>query len=485
MWDVRYRPLKFVDVLGQEGSVRLLKSRLKNGTALDTSYILSGGHGQGKTSLARILARAILCENLSKDDPEPCNECDNCTTILDDTSTAFTEMDAASRGTIDNIRAIVDDLPFAVFGAVKRIYLFDEAHRMSREAQDVLLKPLEDKKLVGIFCTTEPERIRGTIRSRCEQYAIRKVAREDILVRAKKVLSAEGVEHEDDAVLTVIDYSGGHVRDILNRLEMVSQMGAVNIENVRAYLKLSVISTYYEVLLALDDPAKAVSLVEQACEQVAAEEVASGLAEAAMNSYRLAYGMHTDFTSLDKSLAQKVHARFGAETIRLAEYFLRSRYVTQVSLACDILSWAQAAKHLPVFPVAYAPQPGMTQPPPAPTFQPPVAAPAPSVTSGPPVAAPQAGAQEKPTSVPGNGKSHDPALRFDGVGPWGSSDSEAHTVLDPLVVPEKTPRRRDTIAAPKLALKNVLEDESKSLGPEEWRRVFEKLWGMLSGGGHE
>ncbi len=455
MWDIKYRPLTFADVLGQEGSVQVLKSRLKNGTALDTSYVFSGGHGQGKTTLARLLARAMLCENLSLDDPEPCNQCDNCQAILNETSGAFSEMDAASRGTIDNMRTIVDELPFSVFGAPKRIYLFDEAHRMSRDAQDVLLKPLEDKKMVGIFCTTEPEKIRGPIRSRCEHYTIRKVTREDILARMKRVLEAESVAYEDDAILTVIDYAGGHVRDVLNRLEMVAQIGPVTMENVRAYLRLSVVSTYYETLLALDEPEKAISCVEKACEHVLPEEAAAGLAEAAMNSYRLANNMHADFVYMDRDLGRKVYERFGLNTIKLAEYFLRSRYVTPVSLVCDVLSWAQAAGQLTSVPV-YIPQPGVTMlpPPPAPVGPAPVAPP------------------PAPPTKPNGGSLAPPP-----------PDSENLTEYDHLVRRPDAPgpRMRDTAQPQRdLNLTSVPteEDEHRELTPEEWSRLFDRTWAV-------
>lgn len=124
MWDVKYRPKTFSDVLGQEGTVKVLKSRLVKGTALDTSYIFSGFHGSGKTTFSRILGRALLCEDLR--DGEPCNECDNCRAILDETSAAFHELDAASKGTIDNVRRIVEDLNFVTPGAPKRVYVLDE-----------------------------------------------------------------------------------------------------------------------------------------------------------------------------------------------------------------------------------------------------------------------------------------------------------------------------------------------------------------------
>ena len=341
MWDTTYRPLTFADVLGQKGTVQLLKARLKNGTALDTSYIFSGGSGQGKTTLARIYARAMLCENLDKNDPEPCNQCESCTSILHDSSLAFSEQDAASQGGIDQIRRIVDSLPFTVVGAVKRIYLFDECHRMSKDAQDVLLKPLEERKMIGMFCTTEPEKVRGAIRSRCEEYGVRKVTRDDVLVRMKHILESEKVEYEDDGVLTVIDYAGGHVRDVVSRLEMIAQIGPITLDNVREHLNLSVVSLYYQILLNLtSDTRKALQLVDQACERVTAEEVASGISEAAMNAFRLANGMGADFAFTDKTLATEVYKLYGVELIKIASHFLRSRFVTQVSLICDITTLA-------------------------------------------------------------------------------------------------------------------------------------------------
>lgn len=341
MWDLKYRPKNFADVLGQKGAVQVLKSRLRQGTGLDTSYIFSGLHGTGKTTLSRILARALLCQDL-QEDGEPCNKCENCQGILDEESAAFSEKDAASQGTIDNVRAILEDLPFALPGVKKRIYLWDEAHRMSRDAQDVLLKPIEDKRLVCILCTTEPEKIRNAIRSRCEDYALRKITQEDILKRMIWVLGQERVEFEEDAVRTVIDYSGTHVRDSLNRLEMIAQLGPVTVEAVREHLKISVVSTYYQVLLSLGEPARAIQLVEQALSQVGSpEEVYSGLAEAAMNSYRLAQGIYADFVFIDKGLAQKVYAAYGDQgVLGLTRYFLGGRRPSKTSLICDVLDCA-------------------------------------------------------------------------------------------------------------------------------------------------
>jgi DNA polymerase III subunit gamma/tau len=488
VWDTKYRPLKFADVLGQEGTVQVLKSRLRNGTALDTSYIFCGGPGQGKTTLARILARAVLCQQLDPANPEPCNECENCKGVLDDNLGAFVELDAASRGTIEHVRKIVDDLPFAVFGAKKRIYVIDECHRMSKDAQDVLLKPLEEKKLVGMFCTTEPEKVRGAIRSRCEEYAIRKVTREDILVRMKTILTAEKVEHEEDALLIVIDFSGGHVRDVINRLEMVAQMGPITVESVRANLNLSVVSTYYEILLRIaSDTKEALSYVDKACERVTPEEVASGLAEAAMNSFRLATGMTADFTFADKDLGQKAFQAYGGERlVQLAARFLRSRYVTKVGLICDVLMAAQeltgGRQMTPPQPQAQLQPLVLTVPAVTPPVQqeaaPTPVAPTTPVTTPPVVQAPPpAPVLAAPTPVQKfvpQPKAIGPDVRADGVGPSGQ-DPCALGEFDHFAVPANQPANKHT-KTPILWDEHRLREGRDVVSPSVWRRGFETLW---------
>lgn len=486
MWDIKHRPLKFTDVLGQNGTVQLLKARLRHGTALNTSYIFSGYHGSGKTTLARIFARGMSCLDLRdpKGDPEPCNECDNCRDVLNEEGRVYVEKDAASNGTIEHARAIVEDLPFAVFGAAKRIYTFDEAHRMSRDAQDVFLKPIEDKKLVAIFCTTEPDKIRGTIRSRCEEYSIRKITREDVLARMKWILEQEGVESEDDAIYAVIDFSGAHVRDVVNRLEMIAQMGKVSLSNVREYLNLGVVSVYYDLLLALHDPKRACELVEQASERAAPDEIAVGIAEAAMNSYRLINGMHAEFMYVDRALAQQVWARYGMHVLRLAEHFLRVRHSTKAALLSDILILSQQPGNIPatgvqppvvfmvggttasVSPAADVPVP-TPQAAPRPAQPPP--APAPAVT--PPVqAAPPA--------------PRDPRLRADGVGPLGV-DPLALTPEDHMAIPMEMPRSKRR-PEQQLRFPNNRKPEDAGLDPltaVEWRAEFARQWLGRSGGG--
>lgn len=469
MWDVKYRPMRFTDVLGQEGAVQVLKARLTKGTALDTSYIFSGGHGQGKTTLARILGRAMLCQNLTGE-MEPCNQCDNCTDILNETSAALTETDAARLGTVEHARAVVNGLDFVVAHAQKKVYIFDEAHRMSRDAQDVLLKPVEDKRMVAVFCTTEPEKIRGPIRSRCEVHHIRKITREDVLKRMKWVLEQEKIEHEDDAVLILIDHAGGHVRDVMNKLEMIAQLGPVSVDAVREHLNLSVVSTYYQILLSLSDAATAVRLAEEACERVSPEEVAEGLAEAAMNSYRLAHGMFTEFSFVDRDLAAKVNTLYGNAVTKFSEYFLRAYRVTRIGLLSDIIACqggvpTQAAAAPVVLQVAAAPAslPVSVQPLPV-SVQP---APVTPQSDAPPAPAPA-----KPTDTPKpveskNGAASNGRRRSDNIGDLGSGDVAALTSEDTKGVPLEHSKGKEI-------LKPMVSQGMKEafLTTEEWRRKF-------------
>src|SRR5690606_16485666 len=158
---------------------------------------------------------------------------------------------------------------------------------------------------------------------RCEIYEIRRIDRLDILQRMKMILEKENVAYEEDAILTVIDVANGHVRDVINKLETVAQLGFVSVEAVRERLNLSVVSTYYDILLSLGDPSKAVQLVEEACNRVGPSEVTAGLAEAAMNSYRHAHKIYADFSVFDRTAAEKAHTLLGDTLPRLAQYFLR------------------------------------------------------------------------------------------------------------------------------------------------------------------
>lgn len=462
MWDVRYRPLRFSDVLGQEGSIKLLKSRIKKGTAFDTSYIFAGKHGRGKTTLSRIYARAMLCQNLDKNDPEPCNECSSCKRHLIEQHPAFSERDAATNGSVDQIRSIVDNLVYALEDAPKPIYLIDEAHRLSQPAQDGLLKSVEEKRMVAMLCTNESEKIRGPIRSRCEEYTLRKVTNEHILERMQMVLRSEGVDFEDDAVLTVIDHSKSHVRDILNNLEMVAQMGAVTVANVQEYLHLSATSLYYQILLTLDNPREAIATLEQACEIAQPEEVASGLAKAAMSSYMLGNRMPSDFSALDRGLAEQCYARYKDQIIRFSKWFVEVKYPSKMSLMQDVIAFSLNPGSLPVDvaapPVVFS-SPVRSEAPVAPRVAPAVA-PAPPLPPPPPVETSVAPKVAAPVV-------ESPPIDIREI--EDLADPTKPTEIEMYSISKQMPRQRTSTSPEPIIPKAKFQTQ---MGPNEWRDGF-------------
>lgn len=461
MWAIKYRPLRYADVLGQDGNVLLLKTRIRNKSAFDTSYIFAGGHGQGKTTLGRIHARAMICQNLDLKDPEPCNTCDNCRAILDEQSPFYTERDAASNGRVEQMRELMETLQYTL--EHKRISLFDEAQQLTPAAQDVLLKPLEDKRMVGMFCTTEVHKIRPAIRSRCEEYTIRPVTREVVLGKMCEVLNLEGVQYDESAVLIVIDHTHGHVRDALNTLEMVAQLGAVTVDLVRDYLRLSNVESYYQILLSLDNPAQSVPLVEKLCRELTPIEVAGGLTEAAMNTFRMLINVPTDLSAVDPSILKRVSDKYGQQVFRFVKWFGDSEYLSATSLIRDVVAFSMTSGNLP----AEVPLPPVmfTSSVPAHT----TAAPAP-----PPVTQPASAAKTttvaatKTTTVP-------PPLPPAPVSKptYAADPTPPGSQAEIMAVSRPQPRQRSNDTAAPVLLRNRA---GTILNPSEWREKFERQY---------
>jgi YesN/AraC family two-component response regulator len=317
---------------------------------------------------------------------------------------------------------------------------------MTPQAQDVLLKPIEEKQMVAILCTTEPDKIRGAIRSRCEEHRIRKITREHIAERLKKILTAEQVEYEEDALFTVIDSSGGHVRDILNRLEMISQAGVVTVDAVREYLGLGLTTTYYDILLALDDPGKAVPLIEEACDQVGSEEVAVGLAEAAMNSYRLAHKMFAEFTYVDRSKAEELYKKYGNTIVGYSRKFLSAQARTKVGLICDVVALTTSMEVPQQILVASAP---------------PLHVHSPKTVSPPPVSLAVPPSQHPQTSLSPK------------AGNLGTGDVKALTSVDEFSSANGPLPRGHEVRDKQVV---TASQEDKTLTPGDWKQSFARPW---------
>jgi len=207
----KYRPEKFSDVIRPNPDVDLILKHLQNGT-FGHATILSGSRGIGKTTSARLIAKALNCENF-KDDV--CGTCEACVSIKNGSYVDVTEIDGASNRGIDDARGLRDGLKFAPLKGKKKVYIIDEVHMLTTPAFNALLKSIEEppEYVYFILCTTEPEKIPETIKSRCQSFSLKRPTNDQILEKLKKISQKEGISMTDDELLGIANYSNGGFRD--------------------------------------------------------------------------------------------------------------------------------------------------------------------------------------------------------------------------------------------------------------------------------
>ena len=225
----KFRPLKFSEIVGQDHITRTLKNQIIAGR-VGHAYLFNGGRGTGKTSAAKILARAINC--LNPKDGEPCNECEICRGAISGSLTDIVEMDAASNNSVEDIRSIREEVNFLPTKAKYRVYIIDEVHMLSTGAFNALLKTLEEppEHVKFILATTEPQKLPATILSRCQRFDFKRISEENIVKRLKIVCDKSNIEIEEEALNTIASLSEGAMRDALSILERCLQDGDKKID---------------------------------------------------------------------------------------------------------------------------------------------------------------------------------------------------------------------------------------------------------------
>ncbi|MCH8000911.1 MAG: DNA polymerase III subunit gamma/tau, partial [Proteobacteria bacterium] len=243
----KYRPARFADLIGQDAAVRTLTNALKSGR-MAQAFILTGVRGVGKTTTARIIARALNCVGADGTGgaatPEPCGVCENCVAIAEDRHVDVIEMDAASRTGIDDIRELIEGVRYRPVQARTKVYIIDEVHMLSRQAFNGLLKTLEEppEHVVFIFATTEARKIPVTVLSRCQRFDLRRLDQVALTAHFAGIAEAEGVEIAGEALATIARAADGSVRDGLSLLDQAIALaggGRVEAEAVRAMLGLA------------------------------------------------------------------------------------------------------------------------------------------------------------------------------------------------------------------------------------------------------
>ena len=224
-----YRPKTFEDVVGQEHIVKTLKNQIKNNN-IGHAYLFSGTRGTGKTSTAKIFARAVNCLNPINE--EPCNECEICIDTLNDNIMDIVEIDAASNNSVDDIRELRESVKYTPSKAKYKVYIIDEVQMLSQGAFNALLKTLEEPPsyVIFILATTEPHKIPATILSRCQRFDFKRVSSKDIADRMSYICEKENIQAEDKALSLIARNSQGALRDALSILDQCMSFGNDKIE---------------------------------------------------------------------------------------------------------------------------------------------------------------------------------------------------------------------------------------------------------------
>jgi len=218
------RPEVFEDIIGQKHIVKILQNQIRTGT-VSQAYLFSGTHGTGKTSTARILAKAVNCTGTA--DEPPCGRCDNCEAIREGRFVDVIELDAASNNGVDDLRAIIEMVKYPPTIGKYKVYIIDEVHMLSQQAENAFLKTLEEppEHAIFILATTDPQKVRQTIRSRCMQLNFRRVTEDELIAGMDRICSKRGISATKDALSTIASRADGSVRDALSILEQCIASG--------------------------------------------------------------------------------------------------------------------------------------------------------------------------------------------------------------------------------------------------------------------
>jgi DNA polymerase-3 subunit gamma/tau len=268
----KYRPQTFSDVVGQEHVTNTLMNAIKS-NKIAHAYLFCGPRGSGKTTVARLLAKAVNCEKT--DSPEPCNKCSSCLEIMENRAMDIIEIDAASHRGIDEIRELREGVRFGPAKSKYKVFILDEAHQLTSGAGNALLKILEEapSHVIFILATTEPQKMISTVISRCQRFDFRKIGVEEMVGRMKKIVKKENASVDEDVLKMIASAGGGSLRDaesILSQiLSFIPENTTVKKEDVKGLLGIierEVIGDFIGFLLE-NEATKSLNIMNDALNQ--------------------------------------------------------------------------------------------------------------------------------------------------------------------------------------------------------------------------
>lgn len=274
---LKYRPATFSEVRGQDFAVRILtNSFIKD--CVSNAYLFAGSYGLGKTSVARIFSKTYLC--LSRVRENFCATCDSCIQFDLGTHPHFVEIDGANSGLVSNIRKVLD-------AQTTGVIIIDEAQQMSKDAQSLLLKHMEEEQsnILFVFCTTNAEKVLDTVKSRCIEVTFNLLKQETIVSLLKEAATAEHLNCEDAALEALAKVAKGHCRDAYMLLDQVSVYDDITLDFVTQYYHLDVDRYYEEIWFSLDNPLELEEKLKALMEKVTVADAYGGIARVGISIY--------------------------------------------------------------------------------------------------------------------------------------------------------------------------------------------------------
>jgi len=263
----KYRPQGWAEVIGQEHVVQTLRNAIV-ADRVAHAYLFAGPRGTGKTTLARLLAKAVNCLNEDKA-KRPCNECENCKAVNENRFMDLIEIDAASNTSVDDVRDLRDKINFSPSQGKYKIYIIDEVHMLSTAAFNALLKTLEEPPPHAIFvlATTEIHKIPATVLSRCQRHEFRRVPVDEIVGQLKAIAKAEKIQVDDDALATIARQAGGGLRDAISLLDQLASTGTkITLQLTQTVLGTATSQTVLDLIASIRDhkPADGLDTIHRA-----------------------------------------------------------------------------------------------------------------------------------------------------------------------------------------------------------------------------
>lgn len=251
----KYRPQTFSEFIGQEHIVKTLTNAIANGI-ISHAYLFSGPRGSGKTTLARLFAKAVNCQNRKEQQYEPCNKCSSCLEIMEGRSLDLIEIDAASHRGIDEVRELKERIKFAPTKSKYKVFILDEAHQLSKDAFNALLKTLEEPPSHAIFilATTEIQKMIPTIVSRCQRFDFHKLSLSEIMKKLEIICQKEKIKIERQAIELISLNSQGSMRDAESLLDQVftlygeREIKAEDIKDLLGFVEIGLVSKFSQFL---------------------------------------------------------------------------------------------------------------------------------------------------------------------------------------------------------------------------------------------